>query len=59
LQSNPGKGNLPLTIGDAGNVLSSSAAMELLANAEKRIQAELLEQRRQRVLDINAPTKDW
>jgi hypothetical protein len=39
--------------------LSPSDAMELLANAEKRIQAELLEQRRQRVLDINAPSKDW
>ncbi|HEV8059636.1 MAG TPA: VWA domain-containing protein [Gemmataceae bacterium] len=59
LQSNPGKGNLPLTIGEGGNVLSTSAALELLANAEKRIQAELLEQRRQRVLDINAPKKDW
>jgi Ca-activated chloride channel family protein len=59
LQSNPGKGNLPLTIGDAGSALSTSAALEMLANAEKRIQAELLEQRRQRVLDINAPTKDW
>ncbi len=59
LQSNPGKGNLPLTIGEGGNALSTSAALELLANAEKRIQAELLEQRRQRVLDINAPKKDW
>jgi Ca-activated chloride channel family protein len=59
LESLAGKGNLPLTMGDAGNVLSQSAALEVLANAEKRIQAELLEQRRQRVLDIHAPTKDW
>ena len=59
MESNPGKGNLPLTIGDAGNALSTSAALEMLANAEKRIQADLLEQRRQRILDINAPTKDW
>ena len=44
LQSTPGKGNLPLTLGAAGDVLSSAAALELLANAEKRIQAELLEQ---------------
>jgi Ca-activated chloride channel family protein len=59
LLSNPGRGNLPLTIGESGSPLSPSDAMELLANAEKRIQAELLEQRRQRVLDINAPSKDW
>ena len=59
LLSNPGRGNLPLTIGESGNSLSTTDALELLANAEKRIQAELLEQRRQRVLDINAPAKDW
>jgi hypothetical protein len=59
LLSNPGKGNLPLTIGESGNALSTADALEMLANAEKRIHAELIEQRRQRVLDINAPTKDW
>jgi Ca-activated chloride channel family protein len=59
LPGKPGRGNLPLTLGDSGNVLSSAAALELLAEAEKRIQADLLEQRRQRVLDANAPTKDW
>jgi Ca-activated chloride channel homolog len=56
---NPGRGNLPLTLTDSGSPLSRSAAASLLEEAEKRIEAGLLELRRSRVLDANAPSKDW